>query len=446
MSTIAAISTPMGSGGIAVIRISGDEAFCIADKLFVCQKAKRLFELDANTVVLGKVYDENKKLIDEALVSIFKAPHSFTGEDVIEISCHGGILIAKKVLKTAIYFGAQLASKGEFTKRAFLNGKLDLTQAEGIIDLINSVSEKGAENAVYQLEGRLSKNINDIRNKLLDVIENISAAIDFPDEGIEELEYDNIKTTLQECLDNTGKLIDTADYGKIIKDGIPIAVIGKPNVGKSSLLNALSGTKKAIVTDIAGTTRDIVEEYVNIDGIAIKLMDTAGIHDTDDKVETIGVKRSVEATESAGIILAVFDNSEPFTEEDKKILDLIKDKKHIIVLNKCDKAQKNEIDGIKISAKELSGLDNLSEKIAEIIKNSETSFDNEIITNERHFEALVKSKEALTLAYNAHLNKMPVDLVALDIQRAIESYGEIVGLTVSEEIIDNIFSKFCVGK
>lgn len=446
MSTIAAISTPLGSGGIAVIRISGDKAFCVADKLFVCHKARRLFEVDANTVVHGKLYDINRNLIDDVLVSVFKAPHSFTGEDVIEINCHGGILIAKKVLKAVLDAGAVLAGKGEFTKRAFLNGKMDLTQAEGVMDLINSVSDKGASLAVYQLEGRLSTNIKRIRESLMEVMTHIEAAIDFPDEGIEELEYENIKNTLYDCLKKTEKLISTASYGKILKDGMPVAVVGKPNVGKSSLLNAISGSDKAIVTDIAGTTRDIVEEYVNIGGIAVKLMDTAGIHETKDKVETIGVEKSVGAISDAMLVLAVFDNSKSLDIEDRKILELIENKRHINVLNKCDLGEVNEIDGIKISAKDFSGLENLLDKIEQSIQNCDIEENDDVITNERHYEALIKSREFVKLAYDAHISGMPVDLTALDIKSAIESYGEIIGLTVSEEIVDNIFSKFCVGK
>ena len=445
MSTIAAISTPFGSGGIAVIRISGDEAFCVADRFFVCQKAKRLFEVDANTVHYGKVYDKNKKLIDNVLVTVFKGPHSYTGEDTVEISCHGGILIAKKVLKSAIDHGAVLAQRGEFTKRAFLNGKLDLSQAEGVIDLINSVSDRGAETAVFQLEGRLSNKINEMRNKLLNLAAHLQAYVDFPEEEIEELSTENVASLLDGITKDCEKLIKSADYGKILKDGVPVAVIGKPNVGKSSLLNCLSGEEKAIVTDIAGTTRDIVEEYINIDGFAVKLMDTAGIRQTDDIVESIGVKRSISAAEGSAFVLAVFDNSKPFDDEDKEILDFIKDKKSVIVLNKSDLGSVNDLEGVKMSAKKGDGFDELTEKIKEMISNGEST-DGEVITNERHYECLVKCKKHLEEALNASVSGIPLDMIGIDIELSIEALGEIVGLTVSEEIVDKIFHNFCLGK
>ncbi len=445
MSTIAAISTPFGSGGIAVIRISGNEAFCVADKFFVCQKAKRLFEVDANTVHYGKVYDKEKKLIDNVLVTVFKAPHSYTGEDTVEISCHGGILIAKKVLKSAIDHGAVLAQRGEFTKRAFLNGKMDLSQAEGVIDLINSVSERGAEKAVFQLEGRLSEKINSMRNTLLNLAAHLQAYVDFPEEEIEELSNDNISETLTECIRECEKLEKSASYGRILKDGIPVAVIGKPNVGKSSLLNLLSGEDKAIVTSVAGTTRDIVEEYINIDGFAIKLMDTAGIRQTSDIVEAIGVKRSLEAAEKASFILAVFDNSKPLDDEDKEILEYVKNKKTLVVLNKCDIGDVSTLSGIKMSAKTGVGFEELTEKIKEMISSGEIT-EGEVITNERHYECVIKCMQNLKNALNASQGGMMLDMIGIDIELAIEALGEIVGLTVSEEIVDKVFHNFCLGK
>ncbi|MBQ2898040.1 MAG: tRNA uridine-5-carboxymethylaminomethyl(34) synthesis GTPase MnmE [Clostridia bacterium] len=445
MSTIAAISTPFGSGGIAVIRISGHEAFCVADKFFVCQKAKRLFEVDANTVHYGKVYDKDKKIIDNAVVTVFKAPHSFTGEDTVEISCHGGILIAKKVLKSAIDHGAVLAQRGEFTKRAFLNGKMDLSQAEGVIDLINSVSDRGAEAAVFQLEGRLSEKINVMRNKLLNLAAHLQAYVDFPEEEIEELGTENISLLLSEIISECEKLIKSADYGKILKDGIPVAVIGKPNVGKSSLLNCLSGEEKAIVTNVAGTTRDIVEEYISIDGFAVKLMDTAGIRKTEDLVESIGVKKSVEAAKKASFVLAVFDGSKPFDNEDREILDFIKDKKALIVLNKSDLGSVNNINGIKMSAKSGEGFDELIEQMKEMISSGENK-DGEVITNERHYECLVKCLKHLNEAFSAAKGGMMLDMIGIDIELSIEALGEIVGLTVSEEIVDKVFHNFCLGK
>jgi len=445
LSTIAAISTPFGSGGIAVIRISGDEAFCVADRFFVCQKAKRLFEVEANSVVYGKLYDKDKKLIDNVLVTVFKGPHSFTGEDTVEISCHGGILIAKKVLKSAIDHGAVLAERGEFTKRAFMNGKMDLSQAEGVIDLINSVSDRGAEAAVFQLEGRLSAKINEMRNKLLNLAAHLQAYVDFPEEEIEELSTQNVADLLGSIIKDCEKLIKSADYGKILKDGVPVAVIGKPNVGKSSLLNFLSGEEKAIVTDVAGTTRDIVEEYINIDGFAVKLMDTAGIRKTDDLVESIGVERSISAAQDAAFVLAVFDNSKPIDSEDKEILEFIKDKRAVIVLNKCDLGEVNSLDGVKMSVKSGDGFEELAQEIKEMITDSE-NVGGEVITNERHYQCLVKCNNHLKEALSASQNGMPLDMIGIDIELSIEALGEIVGLTVSEEIVDKIFHNFCLGK
>ncbi len=446
MSTIAAISTPFGTGGIAVIRISGDEAFCITDRFFTCHKAKRLFELDANTAVFGKITDKDNNVVDHAVVTVFKEPNSFTGEDTVEISCHGGILITKKILKLAIENGAVLANRGEFSKRAFINGKIDLVQAEGIIDLINSESEKGAETAVFQLEGRLSSRINGLRDMLLNISVNLQAEIDFPDEGINELSTDEIKEMLKNASGELKLLLDTADYGRIVKNGLPVAVIGKPNVGKSSLLNALSGQEKAIVTDIAGTTRDIVEEYVNIDGIAVKVMDTAGIRETEDKVELIGVERSVEAAKNAALVLAVFDGSRQLDDEDGKILEFIENKRHIKIINKSDLQQKCGLDGISISAKEYDGIENLMKEIAKEVSRGSEGFDEEVITNERHIECLVNCKNYLDNAVKSLDGRMPVDLISIDVQMAVEALGEITGMTVSQEIVDNIFKSFCVGK
>ncbi|MBO5454389.1 MAG: tRNA uridine-5-carboxymethylaminomethyl(34) synthesis GTPase MnmE [Clostridia bacterium] len=447
MSTIAAISTPHGSGGIAVIRISGDEAFCIADKFFVSGKTKRLFDAKANTAMYGKIIDNNGNTFDYGIATVFRSPHSYTGEDIVEISCHGGIHIAKKVLKRAIECGAQMAVRGEFTKRAFLNGKLDLSQAEGVIDLINSQSEKGAENAVFQMEGRLSSNINEMREDLIKLAAHLQAMIDFPDEGIDELSDDDIADSLQVILKKVDKLISTADYGKIIKEGLPVAVIGKPNVGKSSLLNCLSGVDKAIVTDVAGTTRDVVEEYINIDGLMLKLMDTAGIHKTDDIVEKIGVERSLKAAQDASLILAVFDLSRAFDNEDEEILSQIQKKNALIVLNKCDKQlEKTPIEGIRISATTGEGLDVLIDEIKNIAEEIKGDYEGDIITNERHFECLSRCKESLLNAYNSITSGMPFDLISIDVQESLEALGEIVGLTVSEEIVDRIFSSFCVGK
>ena len=445
MRTIAAVSTPAGTGGIAVIRISGDEAFCVTDRIFSFQGAKRLFEIPANTVVFGRIKDENGNEIDQVLVSVFKAPHSFTGEDVVEISCHGGILNTKQILKEIIKAGAVLADKGEFSKRAFLNGKMDLAQAEGIIDLINASTKKGADTAVFQMEGRLSKDILELREKLLNLAAHLEAAADFPEEDIPELSYDSVKNVLEDTLNRLKTLIKTADYGKILKEGLPVAVIGKPNVGKSSVLNYLSGQEKAIVTDVAGTTRDIIEEFIDIEGIPVKLMDTAGIHETDDTVEKIGVERSKKAANDASLVLAVFDASSDIGQEDKKILEIAKTKPHIIILNKCDIDKKAEITGIEISAKTGEGMEKLTKAIAEFA-NKDTTERESIITNERHLECLISCDSAIKRAVESAEIGMPSDMLAIDIKEAIESLGEITGQTVSQEIVDKVFHNFCLGK
>lgn len=445
MRTIAAISTPQGSGGIAVIRISGDEAFCVTDRIFSFQGAKRLFEVSPNTVVFGRIADENNKEIDQVLVSVFKAPHSFTGEDVVEISCHGGVLVAKQVLKTVLKAGAVLAERGEFSKRAFLNGKMDLAQAEGIIDLIGAVSEKGADKAVFQMEGRLSKEILSIRETLLSLAAHLEAAADFPEEDIPELSYDVVQNTLKTVLENLNKLLKTSDYGKVLREGLPVAVIGKPNVGKSSILNYLAGQERAIVTDIAGTTRDVIEEFIQLDGIPVKLMDTAGIHQTDDVVEKIGVERSKTAANDASLILAVFDVSNPIDDKDKEILELIKDRPHIIVLNKSDLEKNNDLVGTEISAKSGTGMEKLIEQIVEFAS-KDTNENENVITNERHINCLIRCKESIERAVLSAEQNMPTDMLAIDITEAIGDLGEITGQTVSQEIVDKVFHNFCLGK
>ncbi|MBQ2967522.1 MAG: tRNA uridine-5-carboxymethylaminomethyl(34) synthesis GTPase MnmE [Clostridia bacterium] len=445
MRTIAAISTPSGTGGIAVIRISGDEAFCVTDKVFKGQGTKRLFEVPANTVVFGRIVDSEGKEIDQVLASVFRAPHSFTGEDVVEISCHGGILNTKQILKTVLEAGAVLADKGEFSKRAFLNGKIDLAQAEGIIDLINAVSEKGADKAVFQMEGRLSKEIGDLREVLLNLAAHLEAAADFPEEDIDELAPEAVLSTLKESLARMDKMLKTASYGKVLREGLPVAVIGKPNVGKSSILNYLAGEDRAIVTDIAGTTRDVIEEFVNLDGVPIKLMDTAGIHETDDVVEKIGVEKSKNAADQATFLLAVFDGSKPLDEKDEEILNLVKDRPHAIILNKCDLGKAVSLSGIEVSAKQGDGMDELVKALVQFASGDVSERDT-VITNERHYECLLHCKEAVQRAVDSAELGMPTDMLTVDIQTAIENLGEITGQTVSQEIVDRVFHNFCLGK
>ena len=445
MRTIAAISTPPGSGGIAVIRISGDEAFCVTDKVFKSQGAKRLFEVPANTVVFGRICDLNGKEIDQVLASVFRAPRSFTGEDVVEISCHGGILNTKNILKAVLEAGATLADKGEFSKRAFLNGKIDLAQAEGIIDLINAVSEKGADTAVFQMEGRLSKEIGDLREVLLNLAAHLEAAADFPEEDIAELEPEVMLSVLKESAARMEKMLKTASYGKVLREGLPVAVIGKPNVGKSSILNYLTGEDRAIVTDIAGTTRDVIEEFVHLGGVPVKLMDTAGIHETDDVVEKIGVQKSLNAADKATFVLAVFDGSKPLDEKDEEVLKLVENRPHAIVLNKCDLGKVIELDGMEVSAKNGEGMDALVDTLVQFAS-ADANESETVITNERHYECLLNCKQAVDRAIESAEFGMPVDMLTVDIQTAIENLGEITGQTVSQEIVDRVFHNFCLGK
>ncbi|MBR3942264.1 MAG: tRNA uridine-5-carboxymethylaminomethyl(34) synthesis GTPase MnmE [Clostridia bacterium] len=445
MRTIAAISTPLGTGGIAVIRISGDEAFCVTDKVFKGQGAKRLFEVSANTVVFGRICDLDGKEIDQVLVSVFRAPHSFTGEDVVEISCHGGILNTKTILKTVIEAGATLADKGEFSKRAFLNGKIDLAQAEGIIDLINAVSEKGVDTAVFQMEGRLSKEIGGLREVLLNLAAHLEAAADFPEEDIAELAPEVVLATLKESTNRMEKMLKTASYGKVLREGLPVAVIGKPNVGKSSILNYLTGEDRAIVTDIAGTTRDVIEEFVHLGGVPVKLMDTAGIHETDDVVEKIGVQKSLNAADKATFVLAVFDGSKPLDEKDKEVLKLVENRPHAIVLNKCDLGKVVDLDGMEVSAKNGDGMHKIVDMLVQFAEEDVSESEN-IITNERHYECLLNCKQAVDRAIESAEFGMPVDMLTVDIQTAIENLGEITGQTVSQEIVDRVFHNFCLGK
>lgn len=363
----------------------------------------------------------------------------------MEISCHGGILNTKQILKTVLEAGAVLADKGEFSKRAFLNGKIDLAQAEGIIDLINAVSEKGADKAVFQMEGRLSKEIGDLREVLLNLAAHLEAAADFPEEDIDELAPEAVLSTLKESLARMDKMLKTASYGKVLREGLPVAVIGKPNVGKSSILNYLAGEDRAIVTDIAGTTRDVIEEFVNLDGVPIKLMDTAGIHETDDVVEKIGVEKSKNAADQATFLLAVFDGSKPLDEKDEEILNLVKDRPHAIILNKCDLGKAVSLSGIEVSAKQGDGMDELVKALVQFASGDVSERDT-VITNERHYECLLHCKEAVARAIDSAELGMPTDMLTVDIQTAIENLGEITGQTVSQEIVDRVFHNFCLGK
>ncbi len=452
--TIAAISTPIGTGGIAVIRISGADAISIADKVF-CGKDK-LSDSPSHTVHYGFIKDGNGNTVDEVLAAVMRAPKTFTREDIVEISTHGGITASQGVLDAVIHAGAYIAEPGEFTKRAFLNGRIDLSQAEAVIDIINSKSALAKTNALNQLEGNLSAEIKKIRGALVHLASQMQVIIDYPDEDLEDVTTEDIRRICAENLALTQKLLKTADSGRIMREGIRVSISGKPNVGKSSVLNMLSHSERAIVTDIAGTTRDVIEEYVNLDGIPLILSDTAGIHDTDDTVEKIGVERSLKSIDEADLVLAVIDGSRETDSYDKAVLESTKGKKRIILVNKSDIAKadieyiKSLSDGsevIEISALTGDGADRLSEVIKKIYNLGEIGVSNgTVITNMRHKKALDATEAALSRAVSALDSGMPPDIAAIDINAAIESLGEITGETVSDLIVDSIFHNFCVGK
>ncbi len=443
--TIAAISTPVGVGGISVIRVSGIDAISICDSIFKGKDS--LKDSETHTVHYGYIIDKGGNIADEVLVTIMRAPRTYTREDVVEISTHGGFTASKKVMEILLETGVEPAEAGEFTKRAFLNGRIDLSQAEGVIDLINSKTAVEQKNALSQTRGRLYKKIDLIRKALVHLAAQMQVAIDYPDEDLEDVTIDDIKMSLFENSEEIKNLLKTKDSGKIIKEGIKTAIVGKPNVGKSSLLNCLADDECAIVTDIAGTTRDIIEEFVTVDGVPLRLLDTAGIRNTEDVVEKIGVERAKKVILDAELVLLVLDLSRELDEEDKYLLEITKDKKRIIVANKSDIKLTQVENSVEISAKNGEGIEKLVNLIKEMYNFAQIEQDDSIIiTNMRHISSLNRAKETLDRA-NAQLNSgMPQDIAALDIYEAIDILGEITGETVSEDIITEIFHNFCVGK
>ena len=454
--TIVAISTASGNGGIGIIRLSGKDTFKIIDRIFIPKNKKK--EIKGYNIKYGNIVNpKNNETIDEVLVSYFVSPKSYTTEDMCEINSHGGMVVEKRILEICLENGAELAEPGEFTKRAFLNGRIDLSQAEGIIDLINSKSDMEAKESIGQLEGYLSKKIKEIKQKMLDIMVDIEVTIDYPEYDVEEVTNTKALKELTYIKEKLTSLEESFNKGKILKSGIKTVILGKPNAGKSSLLNAMLKEDRAIVSDIEGTTRDTIEEYINIEGVALKLIDTAGIRDTDNQIEKIGVEKSKKLAESADLIIAIIDNSRNIDDDDKKILEIIKDKNAIIVLNKVDINDKNEYNEkevtnlckpiIKISAKEEKGLDNLYKEILKLFEIHDISSNNEVlITNERHKKQINKAKENIERAINSLKDNMPVDILSIHIKEALNDLGEITGENVSENIINEIFSKFCLGK
>lgn len=455
MSTIAAISTAPGNAGIGIIRLSGDDCFKILQKIF---KPKNKGEIKGYTIKYGNIVKrENDEIIDEVLVSYFVAPKSYTKENMCEINSHGGIVVENQILEECLKNGAVLAEPGEFTKRAFMNGRIDLSQAEAVIDIINSKTEKEMMVAQRHLEGSLSKKIKDIQGEILNLMADIEASIDHPEYDIEETTNKKINDTLNSVEEKLLKLKNSFENGKILKEGIKTAIIGKPNVGKSSLLNLILGENRAIVSDIEGTTRDTIEEYINIKGIPLKIVDTAGIRKTNDEVEKIGVERSINNISNAELIIALFDDSRTFDDQDQKILDLIEGKKTIILINKIDlgknlikeneklKKFKNNI--IEFSTINETGLDKLYNKIEELFKLNELDCENtEIITNNRHKQQILYALEDVAKGRESLETHMPVDITAICLKDILERLAEITGENVSEDIINEIFKKFCLGK
>lgn len=453
--TICAIATPAGEGGIGIIRISGPDSLNIANEVF--RANKKIDEYNPRTLIYGHIYDGDK-LIDEVLLAYMNNPRSYTGEDVIEINAHGGYMSVKKILELLLKNGARHAQNGEFTKRAFLNGRIDLSQAEAVMDVINAKTELSFESAQEQLEGRLSKRIKELRKKITELLAHVEVSIDFPEEDVEELTIKRLLDGIKYIKEQMKNLYDSAETGKILRDGLKTAIVGKPNVGKSSLLNALLRESRAIVTDIEGTTRDVIEEQLNINGILIKLIDTAGIRDTKDIVEQIGVEKSKEIINIADLIILVLDSSREITDEDMFILDNIKDKKAIVLINKTDlEAKWNEniirehvkehVRIIKISASLNQGIKDLEDEITNMVFKGNVKGNNDLmITNTRHKDALYKAINSANDCINGIKNDMPIDFVEIDLKNIWDLLGEVTGQTVSEDLLDTIFSEFCIGK
>ena len=448
---IAAISSATGEAGIGIVRMTGEGCVNVLDSMF--KRANDNADLINRKMTYGHIVDDNE-IVDEVLVCYMKAPHTYTREDVVEIYTHGGVVAVRKVLEVLLNNGARLAEAGEFTKRAFLNGRIDLSQAEAIIDMIKAKTDKAYSVSMKQLEGRVNRNIKQLRDQLLDMLSHVEYSINFTEDMQDELDNTPVLNEGKEVLDKLKKLSESANRGRIIRDGINTTIIGKPNVGKSSLLNALLKENRAIVTDIPGTTRDVIEEYIDLDGISLKINDTAGIRDTEDIVEKIGVEKSVSFISDSDLIIAIFDSSREFDDEDRKILDLIRDKKSIVLLNKIDLDGGFDFDenleGIEVihtSIKNNEGIEDLENKIIEMFNDGYIEANNDnIITNIRHRDIINKAIKSLESSLHDMEAGVPIDCFEVDLRNAWEILGEITGETVDDDVLNKIFSDFCIGK
>ena len=449
--TICAIATVLGTGGISVIRISGKDSLSIAEKIFFQTKEKKVTQFEANRVYHGYVFD-NEELLDEVILLCFKAPMSYTGEDIIEIQSHGGIAITKAIFELVQKNGARLAERGEFTKRAFLNGKIDLSQAESVLDIISAKTTKFAKKSALNLCGKLATEISNIRDEVIEILTHIVAAIDFPEE-VEEPDYEELIKFIENIINKIDKILSGANVSNFLRGGMKVALVGRPNVGKSSLFNNLLNFDRAIVTDIAGTTRDVIEETLDIDGIPVTIFDTAGIREFCDeneqnKIEQIGINYSLKSIEEADIVMFLFDLSKGFSDDDKNIFEKIKDKKKIIIGTKADLDKKSYSieDVIEISNLNKTNIDLISNKLKELVFNHDTTENSDFLTNSRQQESLIKSKNALNNVLQGLKTREIQDFISIDLTQAVSYLGEITGDDISQEIINNIFEKFCIGK
>lgn len=454
MSTIAAISTAQGQGGIGVIRVSGEDSFTIVDKIFKSVSGKKIMDIKGYTALFGHIYNNNKEVLDEAVVLKYVAPKSFTGENVVEISCHGGMYITKEVLNAVIMSGASLAEPGEFTKRAYLNGKMDLTEAESVMDIISAKSKSAARAALFVKDGALFKKSQQVKQLLLDKAAHLSAWADYPEEDISEVTEDSIMEAIEESISILEKLLSTYDMGQVVKEGIETVIVGRPNAGKSTLMNLLVGREKSIVTNIAGTTRDVVEDTVLVGNVMLKLSDTAGIRDTDNEIEKIGVQKTFDKINGAGLVIALFDNNEELNSEDIDLINKIKDMPCIAVINKIDLEDKvdkkyitNNIENVVyISAKQQDNIDELKNMIEKIAGTEDFDPSAGIVANERQKNAIRNAVNSLYEAKESLAMGMTMDAITVSLQETIDYLLELTGEKAGEEIVDSVFHNFCVGK